>query len=121
MPGKSKKGGGLEFSPVYKKRGFKMKGSPLQRNGGFGKFAVPGDFIAPGFGRTINKAIDFSKKGLKKGLKKAWQKYGPAINKKTKTYDLGFDTYKVTSSLGKKKKATRVKKSKEKQGAKRAG
>jgi len=110
MPGKSKKGGGLEFSPVYKKRGFKMKGSPLQRNGVFGKIAVPDDFIAPGFGRKI-----------KKGLKKAWEKYGPTINKKTKTYDLGFDTYKVTSSLGKKKKATRVKKSKEKQGAKRAG
>ena len=75
----------------------------MQRNFGLGDVASL--LTAPGLGR------------IKKGLKKAWEKHGPIINPYTKTYDLGFDTYKISSSLGKKKKVTRVKRSKETQGA----
>ena len=65
-------------SPVMKKSGFKMKGSPMQRNFGLGDVASL--LTAPGLGR------------IKKNVKDAWQKYGPIINQSTKTYDLGFDT-----------------------------
>lgn len=62
MPGKSKKGGGLESSPVYKKTPFKMKGysypgiSPMKQNTGIGEKK-----------KRLNEGMKKSIKGNKKG------------------------------------------------------
>jgi hypothetical protein len=68
MPGKSKKGGGLTSSPVYKKQKFgtpfKMKGSPYKQAIGGG----PGEAVAHHKKYKAKKAFDtWMKKIIKKG------------------------------------------------------
>jgi len=91
MPGKSKKGGGLESSPVYKKSGFKMKGSPFQRN----------------FGISPMKQDQVSRQKAQQNAATRARR-----NKKYQLYELGYfqdDDGKITHPFGKGNKMDKAK------------
>mgnify|MGYP005825117409 FL=1 len=79
MPGRSKKGGGLESSPVYKKQEF---GTPFKMNGfsGFGNSPLKQDYVRdryhPKFNPTGTKG-----KNVKKTAKKTAKKTGTKVAK----------------------------------------
>jgi len=90
MPGKSKKGGGLESSPVYK-----MKGSPMQRN--FGEWF-----------KTTKLGKDLKKLGTKVQDTAANIKHSTPESRK-KTVRKGFETASTKRSEASKKRTEQLK------------